>query len=242
MPYTFAHPGFIFFIPKKWLAHFNLLGLTIGSIVPDFDILFRLTHSRFHIFTYNASDILLIILPISVAITFYYSFFFLYLKNKPLKITISETFKLVYSCLLAIFLHLLLDNITHLNAAEITRKLDHQTDFSFAFYNRLYYFIIYGPLVFSSIIGIFLIKYAYDWKGITKQFLLVNNKFWKLLLISLGITFILFLSLKFYLTGTEVGFFIDSVIVAITASLTFTFLATPLNSFIILKLIKKGTL
>ncbi len=238
MPFTLAHPGFILILYKKWAKHFNLIGLFVGSIVPDFDILFRITHSRFHIFTYGKTDIFLFILPISIAITLYFDLFFKSIKKQQIQLDLSAIIKIIYSCLLAIIVHLFLDNYVHFNAAQIIRNFDHKTNFSYTFYNRLYYFIIYGPSIISSLIGFLLINYTINFNTLCKPFLLITRRNRNSMLLISSIAFSLFLTWKMYVTGLENGFYFDGIVTVITASLIFTILIVPINYYILLKLTK----
>ena len=75
MPYTFAHLGYIIPLKKKFQSYFSVLGLVFGSIVPDYDILFRFTENRFHLFQYDLHSVFVIILPLALVSTLYFDIF-----------------------------------------------------------------------------------------------------------------------------------------------------------------------
>jgi hypothetical protein len=90
MPFTLAHPGFIYHL-KKWKPNlFSMEGLiVIGSFVPDFDLIFRFSNNRFHLFTFSPLNILFVIFPLSILTWLFYKFFL----QKPIYYIFDGTLK-----------------------------------------------------------------------------------------------------------------------------------------------------
>ena len=219
MPFTIAHPGFALLLSNKRYRIFDSIGLIIGSVVPDFDIIFRLTHSRLHLFIYDFKEVFLIILPIGLGVSLYFHWVHGKIMKTTFKLSINTIIKISISCLLAISLHLLLDTFTHLDATKIVVEFDHQTDYSYRFYNNLYYFLLYGPTTFASIIGILLLYFFYQNSSFNLGVYFGNDSFIrkKILICSLAIFLGIFL-LKLIISGIEAHFFLDSLVIALTAS------------------------
>jgi hypothetical protein len=131
MPYTFAHIGFTLPVYKRFHRYFSVTGLVFGSIVPDFDILFRLTNVRYHIFEYDLKTILFIICPIGLICALFFHLFCRnviieqlpdnlhqkykrYLTVDFIKIFKRDYIRIAASVILAILLHIFLDYISHI--------------------------------------------------------------------------------------------------------------------------------
>lgn len=221
MPFTLAHPGFIYHL-KKWKPNlFSMEGLIVGSFVPDFDLIFRFSNNRFHLFTFSPLNILFIIFPLAFLTWLFYKFFL----QKPIYYIFDGTLtnnnfltqknlKVVcFSLFLSIFIHLFLDLFAHPDAyfcaMAICSFLDNQN-----FYKPLFYVFLYFPLVFFSLLGFYLLfiqikKTNYLTKEIIfNWFRRDKMPFWIGFFISALSVFLI----KLKINGLESGFSVDSII------------------------------
>lgn len=128
MPFTFAHPALVLPINKNNTRYFDITGLVIGSMSPDFEYFIRLTPVSKISHTFNG--VLFFDLPLSIILVFlfhsivkkqliinlpsplniwYEGFIFhKYKLNNLKKFTV-----LVYSILIGTFSHILWDLFTH---------------------------------------------------------------------------------------------------------------------------------
>lgn len=180
MPYTFSHPGFSIWLKHKYLKRLSLNGLIVGSITPDFDILFRLNDSRFHLLDYHLWQILLLLLPITLLVSLYIHQVLksVYIEVLPQSITAKFTsiFKLNYwlylknnfgiECLsffIGICFHLFLDYITHWNAYYFMQACQILIYPNSSLQNFYYYFGWYFPQIIFTILGFYLLyKYCFS--------------------------------------------------------------------------------
>lgn len=250
MPYTFAHPGFSLWLKNKWLKKMSTNGLIFGSISPDFDILFRFTNPRFHLFYLNLITIFVILLPLSILLSFIFHRFVrnIWIDNLPEAISkkliqfknfnyvkwFRSNYKIeIASIVFALVLHFLLDLVFHWNADAYMRMVHEGIYPKYSLVKFHYYFGWYFPMIFSTFLGFYLLYKLYDGsKYFTKAFKqdLINMgatkiAFWMtLLFIS-----VLFSFLKLYLFKYEGnGFAWHSLIIYFTSGLIFSFYATPL--------------
>ena len=248
MPYTFAHIGFIAPVKKKWQTNFSTTGLVFGSIAPDYDILFRLTNVRMHLFQYDIVCILFMIFPLALVSALFFHLFcsavlfnnlpaFYQNKFKEYKaFDFIETFKKDYlsislSILFAIILHLILDFFCHCLNAYQTRLTILQL-----FHNQLlgdvsYFFAIYGlPVLFSLAGFIILFPYIFKEKDILKHLKFSRQQllFWLWILVN---TF-LFTLLKFYTSAIDYEFIIDFIAISVTSSFILAIYTTCLIYFL----------
>ncbi|MFN8309506.1 MAG: DUF4184 family protein [Chitinophagales bacterium] len=225
MPYTLVHPGFMLPLEKKWPRIFSLSGLIAGSIVPDLDILFRLTHPRFHLFHFTFSEILCLLWPVAIVLTYYIQILLLpfYLNEKKQ----SHPLSILFTTLVAIVLHLALDGLVHQDAYEQSLKL-----FSLFGLSKNHHIILfqsaeiavqYLPQIFISAIGLWLIFKIASSRCL--QFLSVVKR--RTVLGTGIISFLLFFTLKYWFTTLEGAYFLDDVILSATASLVFAIAVTP---------------
>lgn len=234
MPYTFSHIGFILPIKKKCATSFSTTGLVFGSLAPDYDILFRFTNNRYHIFQYDLETIFLIIFPLALLSAYLFHLFCRaiiiqhspksiqenYLKYTDVslhRIFYIQFFKLTISILIAIFLHLLLDFLCHFSDAYATKIYMYNFTNSELIANLSYYLSIYFLPILFSLVG-FILLYKYEIKGlIKKQPEKINtNKIFFFSWIALVTIFISIL--KIILTKKETDFFIDLIAISITSS------------------------
>lgn len=249
MPFTFAHTGYILPVKKKWSSHLSTTGLVFGSLAPDYDILFRFSENRFHLFQYDLFSILFYIYPLALL-----SVFFFHLTcqsvlsvNLPpviqkkvssfLSINIIPEFKshfikISFSIILAVFLHLLLDIMCHILDAWSVKTLVLAITGSIQTANIFYGLAIYALPVLFSLYGFYLIwKYLTDGNPIIADFhmTLKQLSFWFLvILLSVGISI-----LKFYIFQLqEDGYLADQLIISLTSSFMLSFYLICFYSYI----------
>lgn len=234
MPYTFAHIGYSLAFKKKWTNYFSTTGLAFGSIAPDYDILFRLTKNRFHLFQYNAFTILFIIFPLALvsAIAFhqfcrnililhlpepFQKKYEVYLSINFMEVLRKNYIRISVSILFAICLHLVLDFLCHyFDAFETMQWILHKAHNEYAGDIAYWGAIYFLPVVFS-LAGFYLLAKFIPIRSFNlRDFALSGEKkkFWMLILaISLLISLI-----KLYFTQRELNFFIDFIVITVTSS------------------------
>lgn len=235
MPFTLAHIGYILPVKKKWKTSFSTTGLVFGSLAPDYDILFRITNVRFHLFQYDLIEILLYILPLSMLSAL---FFHLFCRNILIK-HLPEPFEKRYSqhnavntfhlfrtsilriggsALFAIFLHLLLDFLCHmLDAHRIRMHVFHFLPNEFVA-TAAYFLGIYGLPVLFSLAGFYLIYRSEFPKPMRIGSISIpadKRPFWIMLLIAT----LLIAAVKITITEADDTFYADYIIISMTTSL-----------------------
>lgn len=217
MPYTLVHPAFVFPL-KKWKDKwFSTEALIIGSFVPDFDIIFRFTENRYHLYTFTFINIITVILSIGILSYLFYFFllkkqvdYILQIKNEELNSlrSLSHIIKVIISLFTAIYIHVYLDKITHPDAHDLYIYYQ-QFNYPVFIKDHLYSICLYGPLVVSSLIGmVLMIFYIFSIKSFSVGLLFQHDRiyFWLLLFVFS----LFFFWLKVNITGLETGFKIDS--------------------------------
>ncbi len=172
MAYTFVHPGYALLVKKKWLKKLSINGLIWGSLVPDFDILFRFTASREHILRPHLFSIFIIILLcLSLSFYFHYVIKDIIINNLPktkkinfdklsnydyLSFLQKNFFLEIFSIVIAASIHLVIDILSHWDAWTVTtiQQLIYPSRF---LHPISYYFGWYFPQVFSTLLGIYFI-------------------------------------------------------------------------------------
>lgn len=243
MPYTLVHPGFVLPL-KKWKKDwFSNEALIIGSFVPDFDIIFRFTENRFHIYTFTVINIFTVIFPISIlSYLFYISvlkktvdyIFFEY--KKPVRIIphLILNSKVLLSLLVSISFHIILDAISHPNVYDTNVWINEHLDIPIS-PSSTYTIILYGPLIFSSIIGALLLIHLFLKENkhpamIILKWFAGNKIYYWMLFLLISILFFIF---KVNVNGIERGFSIDSILLFSLTGIFYGFiLATFLFPFI----------
>lgn len=248
MPYTLAHPGFSLFLFKRLKDKVGTTGLVMGSIIPDTDILFRFTNSRFHIYQYKFYEVAFFIVPLALAAGVYFHWLLkpvlinkIYLK--PLKIsdeTLSfdyrEWFKRNYikeltGVFLAVYLHIFLDAISHPNAWYVAYYLHiflHPDPELFEFY---YMTGMYFLPVLLSLLGIYLLYTLFYKTGFSfRQLLEVLNgtiiHYWKFWTSFLFFSLLVFVA-KFLKSGFEDNFLFDYAAIHFTSGILTAFFIFP---------------
>lgn len=234
MPFTFAHIGYVLPIKLKLKKYFSITGLVFGSLAPDYDILFRLTKVRFHIFQYDAKAIILYIFPLALISAIFYHLVCrnIIIENLPTKYQLKyeryKTFDFIEhlkkkylvvttSIIFAILLHLFLDFLCHCIDAYATKVIINKY-----FQNKISDKVIYGFSIYSlpilfSIYGFYLVfRFEYQQHFSIKN-LAINKKqfiFWVTMLIYT----LLFSVIKFLITEVDREYFIDFIIITFTSS------------------------
>lgn len=254
MPFTFSHIGYVLPIQQKWKDKFSISGLVFGSLAPDYDILFRLTKIRFHIFQYDLKTIIFLIFPLALISAFTFHLFCrnIIIDNLPaiyklqyqqytsfnfIKYFKKYFFRVAVSIIFAILLHLFLDFLCHcLNAYYIKMLILYLTN-NAVIANFSYILGIYGLPILFSIVGFYLIyKYEFHKRLALKNFTLNKKQF--LFWLTLLLFTILFSILKFLITEVDKEFFIDFIIISLTSSFFVAIYATCLLYFFIRKIKK----
>lgn len=243
MPFTLAHPSYLFWLKNKWKKT-SISAIVISSIVPDFDILFRLTDTRIHIFNYNFQQVFLIILPISIALWWYYEWSIkkIYVSVFPFMSSDSYALKDIFSAILvmilSIYVHLFLDLISHWNAANFQTLIGVNSGNIILSYIA-YYFSLYVVSVLFSLLGFYFIlsfikqKYDISYNKIRK---FKPDKTQILFAVCYLFMSLFFFSIKFFLAIKEKIYIVDIAIINFTGALIFSFFASPWLYLIVLKI------
>lgn len=255
MPFTISHIGYILPIHQKWEKKLSVSGLIFGSIAPDYDILFRLTKVRFHIFQYDAKSILFYIFPLSLISAFFFHLVCrnIIIKNLPgyyerkyQKYTSydffhelrTHYFRVSISILFAILLHLFLDYLCHIINAYYLKMYLLQLFHIDIIANLFYLLGIYGLPVLFSLVGFYLIyTFEYNKSLSLKNLKLTKTKsfFWFILLLN---TFLFFL-IKLHYTEKDNEFYVDFIIISLTSSFLVALYFTCFLFLLFQKLTKK---
>ena len=250
MPFTLAHPGFALKVKQKWFKKLSINGLIWGSLVPDYDILFRFTLSRFHIIYLNLASILILVIPLALATSLIFhhgirNTLINYLPYRFQKKLIryehfhywnflkSNFSKEIVSIFVAAVIHLLLDIVSHWDAWSMKMLFHIGIYPSKTLMPLYYYFGWYFPQVIITFLGFYFLvsflgyKFS-DIKLVISDVILMPKKkliYWTVfLVIALIIT-----RLRFYLFGYEGdGFGWHYLIIYATSSLAISFFLTPL--------------
>jgi hypothetical protein len=234
MAYTFTHPGFIIYLKRRWPKLFNTAGLVMGSIVPDLDIIFRLSNTRHHIFNYSFENIILQIIPLGILMSVFTHIAIIpALKKRSPELSIKKLFKIpifqiCVSCVIAIIIHLQIDKWTHLNANDIVHQIDLKTHLSIEYLRIIFYTLMYGPAVASSLLGGLLL---YKYVGRRNISAICLKKFYsnnKPAIIASVCVFIITTLAKYIITGIEDGFLLDSIVILLTSSALVTLFIYPI--------------
>lgn len=252
MPFTFAHIGYVVPIKRRWAEKFSFSGLLFGSIAPDYDILFRFTNNRQHIFDYDFACVFFIVLPLAFFSLVVFHLFcqriILQMIPNNLRVywksflTIDVTsylknnfIKIIYSIIFAIYLHLILDFICHVLDAHTVYLMIFALTNSIFVAQIFYYMAIYFVPIILSILGFYLLyKYAAPEYKIMSNYVLTKKQFqfW----FFVAITMCLFTLAKYLLTQREANFAIDFIIITLTSAFIFSiFFCCLIYQFILAK-------
>jgi hypothetical protein len=254
MPFTFSHIGFILPFRKKWSTHLSVSGLVFGSIAPDYDILFRLTNVRFHIFQYDLKSILFLIYPLALFSAIGYHLFCrnIIIQNLPspfekryrkflsfnfLDYLRKNFFRVTLSILFAILFHLFLDALCHHYDAYDTKLLALSYWDNYYFGNVAFFSALYAIPVILSIIGFYLI-YRYEFHSSLRlaYFAMPKRKstFW----LSMLVIGLLFCLVKWSITEKDIVFPVDYIVITLASSFILSVYATCLLHLSLQKIFK----
>lgn len=237
MPYTFMHPVFLAPLKQRWPRIFDLSALVMGSFAPDVDIIYRFTNTRQHIFDYSLWNILTMILPIAVCMTIFmklvmvpvYTTGNFQLSKPAFSILLRRMPSVIFSAIIAIVVHLLLDNLTHIDNIVIKAK-NHAENLGREpeDYHDFYYLMMYGPTLLVSGIGL-LMGLWHAWWYRTQllaltSFIRSTFRKWSLIFLLILVSFSL---LKHITVGVEDQMRLDSYAISITCGLLSAFLLSP---------------
>lgn len=234
MPYTFTHIGYIIPIKNKFLNKVSFSGLLFGSIAPDYDILFRITESRFHIFSYSLFDVFCLITPLAfISLMTFHIFcqkivynnlpeFFKKISHDWLNLDIKlyikgNIFTILMSIIIAIYLHLFLDLLSHSLDAWSFKTIIYQLTNNLILGNISYYFALYGvPILFSIIGGILMLNPILANKPTIASLRLTKSqkKFWILIIACTILT----TGIKIVFSTADIGFLIDKLLISSTGA------------------------
>lgn len=246
MPYTFLHPSFILLFAKRFSKYVSIPALIIGSFVPDLDIIYRFTETRQHIFSYTPENIVFVLIPIGIVLTYYMQLVLIPISGQGIILPMSNSLKqnllllpkIIFSLLIAILLHLYLDDFAHFDDAKgLSLRIGADLGYDPEETGTLYAILLYFPQLIISGVGLILTLICFyifrkEWSQHT-QFLR-KNKYATLLLSAF--IFVTFTSMKIIKAGVEKGMEIDSVLIGITTGLMSAFLLAPVGLYIFMQL------
>lgn len=246
MPYTFFHPGFVLPLARWFPRFFCIPALILGSFVPDLDIIYRFTETRYHLFSYSTSNILLELVPIGIILTYYFHLIILPITSRGKIDFLSENYwnqlkklpKIAFSVIVAIGVHLFLDQYVHFaDARSLSIDIGQNLGYEPSELENIYLILLYLPQVIASGIGFLLIGImAFLYRKDILQQIKFLQKNWFLTFMISGLIALSFTSWKIYKVGIEQRMQIDSFIIGITCGLMSAFILTPLLLWIIQKI------
>lgn len=165
MPFTFSHPAIILPLGNQKLRLFSLSGLIAGSIVPDVEFLFRLRETD--CFAHDWPWVFIFNIPVAILLTFV---FHLLIRNSfiiHLPKSIRQRFtdllyfnwkkyftkniaKIIFSILIGIASHLLLDALTHKEGRIVLMHPFFRQQWT---YNQYYITVYYFLQLLLSLLG-----------------------------------------------------------------------------------------
>lgn len=246
MPYTFLHPGFV--LPfARWFPRFlSIPALIMGSFVPDLDIIYRFSETRYHIFSYSTTNILFELLPIGIILTYYFKLIILPISKvgtidlhpKNYWEHFKKLPKIAASVLLAIGVHLFLDQYVHFNDAQsMSREIGQNLGYEPEDFNKIFQILLYLPQIIASGIGLILmIIMSYIYRKEILQHTPFLRQHWFLATILSGLVILSFTSMKVIKVGIEHRTQIDSILIGITCGLMSAFLLTPVILWLLQKI------
>ncbi|MFN8263205.1 MAG: DUF4184 family protein [Chitinophagales bacterium] len=233
MPFTLAHIGYTIPIAKKLRNYCSISGLVFGSIAPDYDILFRFTANRFHLFSYSILCNVFIIMPLAILSTLFFhlvcqsiiiqktpnikqEFWSRLIHTDILDEIVNRPIRLIFSILLSIYVHLLLDSMCHILDAYTIKMLVIGFTKNDSLAKVAYILAIYFlPLLFS-IVGLLYLLYSGNLiqsiKEIYQEKKMFN--FWIIVFVFAVIITVV----KVMLIQTEYFFAFDYYIISLTSS------------------------
>ena len=252
MPYTLVHPGFI--LPfVKWIRNYiSIPALIIGSFVPDLDIIYRFTETREHIFTYTRYNVFSELVPIGIVLTYYLIWILMPLSatgtisfsaKKIIKDIIRLPFVII-CLLLAIYVHLFLDHISHLqNVKALSLQVGNSLGYDSNETGNIYLLLLYAPQIIVSFIGAILTLislYLYRKEIIHSCRFLI--KYRSITLLLTAFIMVSFTCMKIIKTGIDQSMQIDNILIGITTGWMSAFLLVPIAVYLFLNFIPERKL
>lgn len=173
MPFTLVHPAFVLPIYTRIKSYCIPVGLIAGSLVPDYDIIFRFTETRHHLFAFNLRSIFGILTPLSFITVFFYTYIlrdFMMQRCPPLLQQIAvqlpafpfrsnrkEYILLFLNIVGAIYLHLFLDMISHYDAWSIMQYVKYRISGNEILLNFTYWGSMYIPQLIFMLWGLYIL-------------------------------------------------------------------------------------
>ncbi len=235
MPFTLVHPVFVVPIYNRMKAYCIPIALIAGSIVPDYDIIFRFTETRHHIFRFDVVTVLAVLLPLSLLSVFFYAYImrdFMIEKCPPLlrhigqnipvfdiKNTKKNYLLLLVNILLSIYFHIFLDLISHYDAWTIMEIVKYKISDYEPLLKATYWGSIYLPQLFFLLLGLY-IMYSnfhdylayFNWRDFVEKRILG----YYLLVLIIAVC-------KISLSGLHAEFGIDVIVISFFCGFTLAF-------------------
>lgn len=233
MPFTLAHPSVVIFSKNK---NFNLLGLILGSMAPDFIyfLLFNpssnLGHTLLGFVIFNLPICFLLnylilkfmknpfIINLPSKICNYYTYLINYDFN--LKST-KDIFVFAYSCIVGMLTHIIWDAFTHKTGYFVVNiNLLKETIYLFGYQVPIFKLLQHGSTLLGFIV---ILYYLYTIRKYSNKFIKSNKFQYHLIAISIQILIIIFIYLIFdsfgigrfvvtFINGLFLGYLTSSII------------------------------
>lgn len=236
MPFTLVHPAFVLPFYNRIKAYCIPVALIAGSLVPDYDIVFRFTETRFHLFSFSLYSVFGVLLPLALLTVFFYTYVlrdFMLEKCPPLiqqiamnipsfvvKNSLRTYMLLIANIVAAIYFHLFLDLISHYDAWTVMQFVKMYMTDNESILQMAYWGSIYLPQLIFMIIGLYILFinfHQYLEYFNVKDFL--DKKLWVYYALAFIITMI-----KVWLSGgIQKEYGIDVIIIALFGGFTLAF-------------------
>ncbi|KNY25948.1 DUF4184 family protein [Pseudobacteroides cellulosolvens] len=234
MPFTFVHPAVFIPLKGKWKKYFNLTGLVLGSMAPDFEYFLKFKPSA--VIGHSVLGFLLLNLPICflTAILFHkfikkplilsmpspFDRWFYYMAQKEWKInSFKAVLIFIYSSLIGMISHVFLDAFTHESGrfVEMLPVLSSNIHI-FGYSLPVYKILQHGSTVIFGIAIIIYMIHLRDKEARVSSISTISKFVYLLAIFLAGVTFVLigmlfsFIDLSFTNRGIAVVTFINGCI------------------------------
>lgn len=247
MPFTLVHPAFVLPIYNRIKSYSIPVGLIAGSLVPDYDIIFRFTETRFHLFTFDILSVIGLLIPLSFLTVFFYTYIFrdfmlqqcppllkqvaIHLPDFTFRNNIKNYLLLLLNIIIAIYIHLFLDLISHYDAWSISNFVKNNITSNEWVIFLSYWGSIYIPQFFFLLMGLYILYKNFKdyliffaWKDY------FSNRLLGYYLLANVIAL-----LKISLSGINAEFGIDVIIISLFCGYTLAFAIMAIVSFLMKK-------
>ncbi len=244
MPFTFVHPAVFIPLKEKWKKYFNLTGLVLGSMAPDFEYFLKFKPSA--VIGHSVLGFMMLNLPLCFLIAFLFHKFikrplilsmlspfdrwFYYMAQKEWKInSFKAVLIFIYSSLIGMISHVFLDAFTHESGrfVEILTVLSTNLHM-FGYSVPVYKILQHGCTVIFGIAIIIYMIHLRDKKARVSSIPTINKLVYFSSILLAGVAFVLigmlfsFVDLSFTNRGIAVVTFINGCIFGcITMSLIY---------------------